>query len=76
MDVSREVGEGYQEIRTWFYNLLRLRLKEYCPGHLKWGQLLDPSSVNGHLSDLRQTVFARLKETTQRIEWTSPMPTK
>jgi hypothetical protein len=72
MDVSQEAGEGYQEIRTWFYSLMRLRMKEYCPRHLKYDQIID-FSVNNSLGPASKCLG---KETTQGIEWIYPMLTK
>ena len=83
MDVSREVGEGYREIRAWFYNLIRLRLRNVCSGsslglalaQQKWNEVTKHPAVHTQLSNLRQSVFASLKGMMGQVQWTTATPT-
>jgi hypothetical protein len=83
MDVSREIGEGYQEIRAWFDKLIRLRLRNVCSGNSlglslaqeKWNELPKYPVVDTQLSDLRQSVFDSLKRTMGQVQWTMAIPT-
>jgi hypothetical protein len=85
MDVSREAGEGYQEIRTWFYKIIRLRLRKACFGSspallpaledLGWKSHTIGNAVRTQLSEIRQSVFANMKEMMGQVQWSSPSPT-
>jgi hypothetical protein len=83
MDVSREIGEGYQEIRAWFDKVIRLRLRNACSGSSldlslvqeKWNELPKHPVVHTQLSDLRQSVFDSLKGTIGQVQWTTAIPT-
>jgi hypothetical protein len=83
MDVSREIGEGYREIRAWFDKLIRLRLRNVCSGSSlglslaqeKWNELPKHPIVHTQLSDLRQSVFDSLKGTMGQVQWTTAIPT-
>jgi hypothetical protein len=79
MDVSREAGEGYREIRAWFYRLVRLRLRKVCSGNLAletWDRVRNNPSVNGQVSELRQSIFVILKETMGQVQWTTAIATR
>jgi hypothetical protein len=80
MDVSREAGEGYREIRAWFYKLVRLRLRKVCTGtlaHEMWDRVtnINNASPNDKVSELRQLVFVSLKETMGQVQWRTAIPT-
>jgi len=86
MDVTREVGEGYREIRAWFYKMIRLRLRKVCsrsllglPGSLdevcRNSPITNGPAVNSQLSELRLSVFASMKEMMGQVQWSKPAPT-
>ena len=85
MDVSRGV-DGYEEIRDWFYNIMRLRLKKLgsSPSQVSaltpetGGIAVDPYSLRAKdptvLSELRQSIFDNMKKIVGQVQWTSATP--
>src|SRR5208282_1318628 len=83
MDVSRDVGEGYGEIRDWFYKIMRLRLSKLGPRSLQVSALrqensgiaVDPYSLRAKqpnvLSKLRRSIFDNMKEVVGQVQWTT-----
>jgi hypothetical protein len=83
MDPSREVGEGYREVRAWFWKIIRLRLRKESSESSRGlsvtlgdrNSLTKFCPVHSQLSELRQSVFGSMKEMIGQLEWTTPIPT-
>lgn len=66
MDISRGGGEGYQEIRDWLYNIMRLRLNKVAGGSQADISTRHPESP---LLELRRSVFDSMKQVVKQVQW-------
>jgi len=74
MDVAREGGEGYQEIRNWFIKIMTLRLDKVVSGSYAW--VISPTSyTQSSLLNLRQTIFDDMSQIMKEVPWTTTTTT-
>lgn len=74
MDVAREGGEGYQEIRNWFIKIMTLRLDKVVSG--SYARDISPTSyTQSSLLNLRQTIFDDMSQIMKEVPWTTTTTT-